>query len=265
MTSGVAPLYRRRLRVATKSAGGLIGLMALPALWILAVAPALSHALGSFSRGVDYFTFLTVSQVVFLVPFTSMFSGLNVLVDKDRGILRELLVAPIRRSTVPLADALGVATIALSQVGLILGLAVAKGADFSTSPGRCAMFLAATLLLSLTTYGVAETLALSIGRQEAYGPLIPAVGVTPFFLAGTLFPVSALPEGFRQFAPALPWTHAVGVMRYGLMKGTDPRLADVWHLHSQGLMAALSLLVLAAFAAVSLTIALRVFHRANTA
>ena len=52
------------------------------------------------------------------------------------------------------------------------------------------------------------TLALTINRQEAYGPLIPAIGVTPFFLAGALYPLSVLPAGLQQAAYALPWTHA---------------------------------------------------------
>lgn len=256
---GLVPLYIRRLAVAKKTAIELIGLMALPALWILAVAPALDDAVGDPGPGIDYFTFLAVSQVVFLVPFTSMFSGINVLVDRESGVLRELLVAPVRRGLIPLADAFGVATIASIQVSLIVVLAIVRDAAFDSSPARALAFVAATLLLSLTTYGLAESLALVIGRQDAYGPAIPAVGVTPFFLAGTLFPISALPAGFEQFSLALPWTHAVAVMRYGVMEGTDSGLSEIWGTHSEATMAAFSLVTLIGFTALSLTIALRVF------
>jgi hypothetical protein len=72
------------------------------------VAPALAHALGDFAPGVDDYTFAAFGQIVLLVPFTSMFAGINVIVDKDFGILRDFLVAPIRRPTIPLANALGV-------------------------------------------------------------------------------------------------------------------------------------------------------------
>lgn len=259
--NGLLPLYLRRLAVARKTAIELVGLMALPALWILAIAPALDDAVGDPAPGVDYFTFLAVSQVVFLVPFTSMFSGINVLVDRESGVLRELLVAPVRRGFIPLADALGVATIASIQVSLIVLLAIGRDAGFHSSPTRAIAFVAATLLLSLTTYGLAESLALVIGRQDAYGPAIPAVGVTPFFLAGTLFPISALPAGFEQFSVALPWTHAVAVMRYGLMQGTDSGLSEIWGKHAEGTMALLSLTTLVAFTAGSLIIAVRIFRR----
>lgn len=263
--TGILPLYRRRLAVTMKTASGVVGQLLVPILWILVVAPALDEALGDFRPDVDYFTFVAVALVAFLVPFTAMFSGLNVIVDKEFGILREFLVAPVRRAAIPLANALAVLTIALVQVGLIVGLGVARGAHFDTSAGGVVWFLAAASLLLLTIYGVAEVLALVIGRQEAYGPLIPAVGVTPWFLAGALFPLAVLPAGLEQLALALPWTHAIAVGRYGMMEGTPSGLGDIWHLDSEPLMAALSLGVLAGFAAVSLTVAIRVFAKRTLA
>lgn len=76
--------------------------------------------------------------------------------------------------------------ITLVQVALIVGLGRLRGAQFDTSLTRLPWFIAATALLCLVLYGVAEILALRIGRPEAYGPLIPAIGVTPYFLAALL-------------------------------------------------------------------------------
>ncbi len=264
-TFGFFTIYRRRLAVATKTVSGLIGVMVTPVLWVLVIAPALDEALGGFSPDIDYYTFVAVGQVAFIVPLTSMFSGVNVIVDKEFGILREFLVAPVRRAAVPLGNAFAVLTIALVQVAIIIGLGVAWGAEFDTSITGVLWFLGATSLLSLTTYGLAEILALSIGRLESFGPLIPAVGVTPWFLSGSLFPISVLPAGVEQVALALPWTHAIAVMRYGLMEGSDPGLANIWHLDSELLMASLSLIVMAAFAIVTLTLAVRIFYRKTMA
>ncbi len=165
--------------MTTKTASGIVGQLMTPVLWILVVGPALADSLGSFSPGVDYYTFIAVGQVAFLLPFTAMFSGINVIVDKDFGITRELLVAPVRRWAIPLANAAAVLTITFVQVAIIVGLGSARGASFHTSLGRLPWFLLAAALLCLTVYGLAETLALRIGRQEAYGPLIPAIGVSP--------------------------------------------------------------------------------------
>jgi ABC-2 type transport system permease protein len=257
---GTFTLYLRRLAVATKTASGIAGTMTPPVLWVLLIAPALDEALGGFNPSIDYYTYVAVAQVALIVPFTSMFSGINVIVDKEFGILREFLVAPVFRASIPLANALAVLTIASAQVALIVGLGTLRGAEFDTSATGVLWFAAAVALLSLTTYAIAEILALAVGRQEAFGPLIPAVGVTPWFLSGSLFPLDVLPPVIEQISLALPWTHALALMRYGIMEGTDPGLANIWHMDSEPLMAALSLGVIALMAAAALALAIRVFN-----
>ena len=121
--------------------------------------------------------------------------------------------------------------------------------------------LSAVIFLSIGSYGFAEVLALSIGREDEYISLTPAVAIMPWFLAGSLFPISVLPAGSEQISLALPWTHALALLRFGLMEGTDPGLEAIWHMNSDVLMAGLSLAVLAAFAVIMLTLAVRVFHR----
>jgi len=262
---GFVPLYYRRLAVAGKTVGGIVGWLVAPTLWILVVGPALDSALGSFDTSVDYYTYIAVGQLTFLVPFVSIASGVSVLVDRQFGVLREFLVAPVPRAAIPLANALAVLTIALVQVVVVLTLAVVRGADFHTSSAGVAWFLAATVLLSLGTYGIAEVLALRISSQEAYGPLIAAVGVTPWFLSGAIYPLAALPLGVKYLAYLLPWTHAVAIMRHGLMQGTDPGLDSIWGMRSTGAMAALSLAALLIFAIATLALAVRVFDRTTTA
>jgi ABC-2 type transport system permease protein len=262
---GISVLYRRRLAVTTRTISGIVGQIATPLLWILLVAPALDAALGGFDPTIDYYTYVAVGQVAFLVPFTAMFSGLNVIIDRDFGITRELVVAPLGRGAITIANALGVLTIALVQVALIVGLAAARGAELRSSVTGVLWFTAAASLLTLTMYGVAEVLAQRVRRQEAYGPLIPAVGVTPWFLSGALFPIGVLPAGIEQLTVLSPWTHAVAVLRYGMMQGSEPGLAAIWHLDSDPAMAALSTAVLALFAFTTLRLAVAAFDRATTA
>jgi len=262
---GTFTLYQRRLAVATKTLSGIAGTMTPPVLWVLLIAPALDEALGGFNPKIDYFTYVAVAQVALIVPFTSMFSGINVIVDKEFGILREFLVAPVFRASIPIANALAVLTIASVQVALIIGLGTVRGAEFDTSVTGVLWFGSAVALLSLTTYAIAEVLALAVGRQEAFGPLIPAVGVTPWFLSGSLFPLNVLPPVIEQILLVFPWTHALAVMRYGMMENTDPGLANIWHMDSELLMAALSLGVLMLMAAGALALAVRVFNRKTMA
>jgi len=261
---GFVVLVARRIRVTTKTASGIIGQLATPILWVLVVAPALASSRAAFNPHIDYFTFLAAGQVAFLIPFTAMFNGINVIVDRQFGVLPELLVAPIHRTLIPLANAVAVLLITAVQVGLIVVLGRLRGAHFHTSWARLPWFVLASACLCLIIYGIAETLALKINRQEAFGPLIPAIGVTPFFLAGALYPLSVLPVGLKQAAYVLPWTHAVALIRYGLINQGPSGLLDIWGLHSELTAALLSGAVLVAMAAASLTMAARVFVRTTT-
>jgi ABC-2 type transport system permease protein len=256
-------LYRRRVAIAVNRPIAVVSQLLSPVLWILVVGPALAAAFGSVAGDLDYFTYVAIGQIVFIIPFSAMFAGLVVITDRDFGILRELLVAPIRRTTIPLANIAAVLTVAMGQLALIVVLAVARGAQLHTTPGRLALAVIAAALLSIATYALAELLAYRITQPQIFGTLIPAIGATPYLLCGAVYPLASLPEGVRQFALVLPWTHCVAVLRYGLMGPSASGLGQIWHLQSELEMALLSVAVLVAFAVVIVAVALRAFSRAT--
>jgi ABC-type polysaccharide/polyol phosphate export permease len=167
--------------------------------------------------------------------------------------------------TIPLANIAAILTVAMGQLALIVVLALARGAHFHTSPGRLAVALAAAALLSIATYALAELLAYRITQPQIFGTLIPAIGATPYILCGAIYPIAALPDGVRQFALVLPWTHCVALLRYGLMGSSASGLEAIWHMGSEVEMALLSLAVLVAFAALTVGLALRAFRSATLA
>jgi ABC-2 type transport system permease protein len=263
--AGFAPMYRRRVALAMKNPIAVVGQLLTPVLWVLVVGPALTHvfSFGEYAGQVDYLTYVSVGQIVFVLPFSAMFAGLVVMQDRDFGILRELLVAPIRRATIPLASIAAVLTVAAAQVATIIGLAAVRGASFDLAPAPLSAALLAAALLTAGTYGLAEFLAYSLRQPQIFGTLIPAIGATPYILCGAIYPLATLSSGARALALVLPWTHAVAVLRFGFMGGGASGLAAIWHLHSEWLMAALSLAVLAVYAAVTVGLAMRAFRRST--
>ncbi len=89
---------------------------------------------------------------------------------------------------------------------------------------------------------------------------MPAIAIVPWFLAGSLFPIDALPHFLTWIARVLPLTHALALVRYGLLDDTSG-LHHIWRMHSTTAMAGLSLLVVAAFAVLLTTAGIRVFAR----
>jgi ABC-2 type transport system permease protein len=265
-TAGFLPLYRRRVAIAVKTPIALISQALLPILWVLVVGPALARAgAGSGDPNVDFFSYVAIGQIVFILPFSAMFAGLTVLNDRNFGILRELLVAPIRRATIPLASIAAVLTVAGGQIALIVVLSVVRGAHFHVALGPTLAGLAGGGLLAGGTYALAELLAYSLKQPQTFGTLIPAIGATPYLLCGALYPIATLPDGVRQLSLVLPWTHAAALLRYGFVGADASHLDQIWHMRSHVAMALLSLVVLAAFAGAMVTLAMRAFRRATLA
>jgi ABC-type polysaccharide/polyol phosphate export permease len=146
-------------------------------------------------------------------------------------------------------------------VGVLLAVALARGIDFHASSSGLLWFVAAAMLFTVGMYGAAEILANRVPRQEEYIARVPAIAILPWFLAGSLFPISAMPTGLTWVAKFLPLTHALALMRYGLL-GDGSGLHNIWGMAGTTGMAALSLGVVALFALLLTVASVRVFTRA---
>jgi ABC-2 type transport system permease protein len=254
------PLAGRRIALTARNPRQIAVPMMTPILFALVIAPALKTALGGL-RQFDYTAFVAVGTVGLLVPMTAAFAGLSVIVDRDSGAQRELLAAPVPRGLLVLGNlavALGLCT---AQVVVLIGLAALRGANFHVSASGLLWFGAAALAFVVFMYGVAETLASRMPDQEEYIGATPVVAILPWFFAGALFPIAALPAALTAFAKVLPLTHAMALMRYGLVDPRGSGLHDIWGAGSTTTQAWLSLAVVVAFAAVMLLVAIRSFTR----
>ena len=87
------------------------------------------------------------------------------------------------------------------------------------------------------------------------------MAVLPFFFAGALFPISALPGAITAFAKILPLTHALALMRYGFVDPKGTGLHDIWGMSNPTTEAWLSLAVVAVFALLLTVGSIRLFTR----
>jgi ABC-2 type transport system permease protein len=256
--SSLATLASRRLALTARTPRELVVPLMTPVLFALVIAPALKKALHTSA---SYESFVAVGTLGLLIPLNTMFSGLSVIVDRESGAQRELLAAPINRALLVFGNlVIAIATTAL-QVGALIAFAVIRRIHFHPTVSGVLWFTAVALLFAIAMYGVAETLAARIPRSEEYIARLPAIAIVPWFLAGSLFPITALPLGLTWIARFLPLTHALALMRYGLL-GDSSGLHTIWKLSDPTAMAALSLGVVALFAALLTTAAVRAFKQA---
>jgi ABC-type polysaccharide/polyol phosphate export permease len=258
-----ATLARRRLALSTRTPREIFIPLLTPVLFALVIAPALSDTVGRFQGGLDYMSFVAIATVGLLVPISCMFAGLGVIIDRRGGGLRDLLAAPVARPLIVFGNLAVAVLLAGLQLVVLVVAAVLRGAEFHAGATGIAWFVAASLGLAVTMYGAAEALANVMPTQEEYIGAVPAVAIVPWFFAGSLFPISALPAGLGFFARLLPLTHALALMRYGLLDRNAAGLRDIWGMSNPTAMAALSMVVVTLFALCLTALGLRAFRRAS--
>ena len=259
--TALATLTRRRFALTTRTPRELIVPLVTPVLFATVIAPALADTVGRFRAGLDYMTFVAIATAGLLVPLNTMFSGIGVIVDRESGARRDLLAAPIPRSLVVLGNlVVAFAVTALQLVALVVAAAL-RGAQFQVTASSSLWFVGGAGALAIGMYGVAEILANRVPSVEEFVAATPAIAIVPWFFAGSLFPVSSLPTGLAWFARFLPLTHALALMRYGLLDRGGTGLRDIWGMHDPTTMALLSLSVVVAFALLTTLVSIRVFTR----
>jgi len=255
--STLGTLTGRRFQLTARTPRELFVPLLTPIMFALVIAPALKSALHT---GASYESFVAIGTVGLLIPLNTMFSGLGVIVDRENGAQRELLAAPIPRSLLVLGNLVVAFAITGLQVAVLMAVATARRINFDPTATGVLWFVAAAGLFAVGMYGVAEILASRVPRQEEYIARVPAVAILPWFLAGALFPITALPTGLMWVAKFLPLTHGLALMRYGLL-GDSTGLHNIWGTSDPTAGAALSLLVLACFALLLIAGSIRVFTR----
>jgi ABC-2 type transport system permease protein len=253
----VVTLARRRFQLSARTPRELVVPLLTPILFALVIAPALKSALHTTAA---YESFVATGTIGLLIPLNTMFAGIGVLVDRESGAQRELLAAPVPRGLLVLANLVVAFAITGLQVSVLLLVARARDIHFDITASGFLWFAAGGALFTIAMYGLAETLAARVPSAEEYIGRVPAIAIVPWFLAGSLFPIGALPVFLTWFARFLPLTHTLALVRYGLLH--DPSgLHGIWRLHSTTASAALSLTVVAFFSLLATRLGVRAFTK----
>lgn len=256
----LSTLSRRRFALSAHTPREILVPLLTPILFADVIAPALAKSMHT-TGGIDYLSYVAVGTIGLLVPLSCVLGGIGMIVDRESGAQRDLLAAPVPRGLMLLGNLSVSVAVSAFQVVALIGAAIARGATFATAATGIAWAAAATLCIAVGMHGVAEILAARIPKQEEYVGAAPPVALVPWFFAGSFFRITSMPKGLTWFARALPLTHALALMRYGLVDHRGTGLHDIWGIANTTAMAALSLGVVVAFALTMLFLSVRVFTR----
>jgi ABC-2 type transport system permease protein len=182
-----------------------------PLLFLFVLGSGLQQLSSASTHGVDLKTFIYPGILCIAVMFTAMFSAASIVWDREFGFLREMMVAPVRRSSIVIGKCLGGATVASFQ-GVIL-ICLAGAVDVPYDPVLLLGIFGLQLLLafSITAFGV--MVAARIKQMQSFMGVMQMIVMPMFFISGALYPVANLPEWLKVLNRIDPLTYAVDPMR----------------------------------------------------
>jgi ABC-2 type transport system permease protein len=204
-------LWLRELKRYTRSRAQIVASLGQPLLYLLVLGFGLGPVFQRAGNG-SYIQFVAPGVIGMSVLFTSVFSGIGLLWDRQFGFLKETLVAPVPRITVMIGKTLGGATVATIQGLLVLIICLIAG----FRPVSWAALPFALVFMMLTAI-VFSGLGVAIGSmlQDIQGmQLIMNFLVLPiFFLSGALFPLTDLPRVLSFVTRIDPLTYGIDGLR----------------------------------------------------
>lgn len=194
---------RDRLRILTS--------LMQPFLFLFVLGTGLSKLASAGTHGVNLKTFVYPGVLCMAVMFTAMFSAASLVWDREFGFLREMMVAPVRRSSLVLGKCLGGATVAGFQGVIVLCLAGLVSVPYALGLVLEVFAIQLLLAFAITAFGV--MVAARITQMQSFMALMQMAVMPMYFLSGALFPVSGLPQWLEILNRIDPLTYAVDPIR----------------------------------------------------
>lgn len=202
-------VWLREVKRFANSRTRILGSIGQPLFFLL----ALGTGIGSLVPGLNYQQFIIPGIVGMTLLFSSMFAGVSIIWDREFGFLKEMLVAPLNRTSIVLGRVLGGATAAVLQASIILVLGfLVFGLQFY-SPFAVLLALAFMVLISSGFVAVGITIASVMTDVEGFQLIINFIIFPLFFLSNALFPVDRLPAWLGDLVAVNPLSWGVGALR----------------------------------------------------
>lgn len=207
-------MWLRQLKKYWRSKPRMIGSLGQPILFLLALGFGLGPIFENAGGG-NYVNFLAPGIIAMSILFTAMFSGIEVIWDRQFGFLKETLVAPVSRWKIMLGRTLGGATVSTIQGIIVLAITFLIGFRPQSMPHLFLAFVFMFFIAFLFT-ALGTAVASRMTDMQAF-PLIMNFLIMPiFFLSGALFPLNDLPKAISIITNINPLSYGVDALRFAL-------------------------------------------------
>ncbi len=207
-------LWLRQLKRYIRSKARIVGSIGQPLLFLVALGFGFGPVFAKAGEG-SYITFLAPGIIAMSILFTSVFTGIEIIWDKQFGFLKETLVAPVSRLKIMIGRTLGGATVAIIQGFIVLIVTVPLGFRPNVAALPLAFIFMLLISLFFTAFGTA--IASLLSDMQGFQLIMNFVIMPIFFLSGALFPTDGLPPALQIVLKANPLYYGIDGMRDAFM------------------------------------------------
>mgnify|MGYP000873607511 CR=1 FL=1 len=203
-------LWLRQIKRYFRSRSRIIGSLGQPILFLVALGFGLNSTFAASGNG-NYIQFLAPGIIAMSILFSAVFSGIEIIWDRQFGFLKETLVAPVSRFSIMFGRTLGGATTSSLQGILVLVISLLVG--FRPHLAMIVPALVFMVLISLVFTALGTAIAAKLEDMQGFQLIMNFVIMPVFFLSGALFPLDTAPAALRWIAYFNPLTYGVDGLR----------------------------------------------------
>ncbi len=203
-------LWLRQIKKYFRSRSRIIGSLAQPLLYLISFGFGFGSVFSKAGQG-NYIQFLAPGIIAMSILFTAIFTGIEVIWDRQFGFLKETLVAPVARIYIMIGRTLGGATVATIQGVLVLVLTTLVG--FKINLLHIPSILIVMFLIALLFTGLGTAIASVLEDMQGFQLIMNFLVMPVFLLSGAMFPLTGLPKGIEIITKINPMTYGVDGLR----------------------------------------------------
>ncbi|MBM4146212.1 MAG: ABC transporter [Nitrospira sp.] len=211
--NAVYVIVAREFKKFIREKSRLFSAIARPLLWLFIVGAGISR-LVPHETGVPYTQFIFPGIIGMTILFSSIFSSISIIWDKEFGFMKEILVAPVSRFSIVIGKALSGTILSTIQALIILALFPVLGFKLGLLQILEIILICVSLSFCISAFGI--VIATFYDSYESFSVIMNFIIMPMFFLSGAMYPVKLLPDILRILAKLNPLTYGIDIMKHVL-------------------------------------------------
>jgi len=206
-------IVAREFKKFVRERSRLFSAIARPLLWLFIVGAGISRLVPR-DTGVPYTQFIFPGIIGMTILFSSIFSSISIIWDKEFGFMKEILVAPVSRFSIVIGKALSGTIVSTLQAIIILALFPVVGFNLGVLQILSVIVVCISISFCISAFGI--VLATFYESYESFSVIMNFIIMPMFFLSGAMYPVRLLPNILQIAARVNPLTYGIDAIKHAI-------------------------------------------------